>query len=96
MLIRTTTYWLFAIMILAFTVYYVEYHVEGLRNTLVQLHHQMEEDSQTTAVLEAEWAYLTQPQRIRELAEMHLNTEPMTMAHMQGLKAMPVMVASKE
>lgn len=92
---RATLYWVFALMILTFSVYYVEHHVEGLRSTVAKLHNQMEEDANTNAVLEAEWAYLTQPDRIATLTHSYLETEPMTMVHMQPVDVIPtVMVAS--
>jgi cell division protein FtsL len=60
------------LVVLAFAVFQVERHVQSLRAELEEINRQLVADSEQIHVLEAEWAYLNQPSRLREVAQNHL------------------------
>lgn len=51
----------------------VKYKVQYLKEELVQLEGQIVYEKETIHVLKAEWAYLTQPSRLKVLADRHLD-----------------------
>jgi hypothetical protein len=56
----------------AFGVYNIEARVEGMRSELRNINAQIVRDKEATHVLEAEWSYLNQPQRLAELSDQIL------------------------
>lgn len=57
---------------LSLTLFVVKYQVQDLEGELVQYNRTLTEDRQAIHVLKAEWSYLNQPARLRNLAERYL------------------------
>lgn len=53
-------------------IFVVKYQVQELESQLAAKHRDIERDRATIRVLEAEWAYLNDPGRLRRLSEQHL------------------------
>ncbi len=56
----------------AYSVFHIKYQVKELTRDIVQLNRQIADDKEAIHVLKAEWAYLTQPARLKVLAEQYL------------------------
>lgn len=57
---------------IAATLFIVENEVRTLRDDLREINHQIQADRDAIHVMKAEWAYLTQPQRIAKLTKENL------------------------
>ncbi len=54
-------------------VFLLKYRVIDLEEELKQIHKQIQNDSQEIHVLSAEWAFLNNPERLRELVKTQTN-----------------------
>ncbi len=96
MLRPLTLAWMGVVIILAVAVFQVEFRVEGLRAEYTEINRQLEEDQQAIHILRAEWAFLTYPDRIRNVAAKHLKTESAAVgqiARIEDIPFRPVIVA---
>jgi cell division protein FtsL len=57
---------------LGLTLFVVKSQVQDLEGELVEYNRTITDDRQALHVLKAEWSYLNQPSRLRQLAERHL------------------------
>ncbi len=57
---------------LSLTLFVVKYQVQDFEGELVEYNRALTEDRQAIHVLKAEWSYLNQPARLRNLAERYL------------------------
>lgn len=76
--------------VLAFAVFQVEYYVQGLETELEQAKKQLSEDRETIHVLRAEWAYLNQPERLRDMVAKHLHMETVNVAQLRDIRTIPL------
>jgi cell division protein FtsL len=84
-----TVIWLLLIVIVGFTLFQVKYEVMQQEQALAQLTAQITEGRERIRVLDAEWAYLTRPDRLDRLAAKYLALQPMSAAHIVDLAAIP-------
>jgi hypothetical protein len=63
---------------LGFSLFMVKYDVQSLEEQLVKTERQAAADQDAIHVLNAEWSFLTQPERLAELADRHLALHPLT------------------
>lgn len=63
--------WTALIIVAGVAIFMVSYRVQALENELQAKRQQIEHDRSTIRVLEAEWAYLNDPDRLRRLSEQH-------------------------
>ncbi|NJO55266.1 MAG: hypothetical protein HC834_01720 [Rhodospirillales bacterium] len=61
---------------LAVVLLVIKHEVQGLKDELGSLNRQIVVEQETIQVLKAEFAYLSQPDRIRRLASKHLGLQP--------------------
>ncbi len=66
----------------------VKYRVEDMRGRADALSLRYDEDVAAIQVLETEWAYLTRPQRLQELAGRFLPLKPVEAKQVGGLDAL--------
>lgn len=66
----------FLLLAVCIGLFQVKYRVEDMRERAGALALRYEEDAAAVRVLETEWAYLTRPQRLQELAERFLPLQP--------------------
>ena len=75
---RNTTIatWIVFILPLALGLFYVKHMVQNLENELTSLEKSINSDNEEIHVLKAEWAYLSRPERVKNLAARYLDLEP--------------------
>lgn len=62
---------------LALVLFFVKYEVQSLERELGEIHRAVAEDRAAVRVLRAEWSHLTDPARLRQLAQRHLDLAPL-------------------
>ena len=73
---QTTLFTLFAAVLMAIALFYLKYEVNSLQDELAQLNGDIARDKESIHVLRAEWSYLNETGRLRELAKRYLDLEP--------------------
>lgn len=68
--------WVAVVACAASLLYSVKYRVQTMDEEIAALRAQIEQERAAIHVLQAEWAYLTRPERVRTLAKKHLDMEP--------------------
>lgn len=81
--------WIFVIVCAASALYAVKYRVQGMDEEIVAMKSQIKAEKSALHVLNAEWAYLTRPDRIRKLAEKHLSLAPVSGLQMADVSEIP-------
>jgi hypothetical protein len=61
--------------------FFVQFSVENLQEKLVRTESQIVTYKNEIRLLEVEWAYLTRPERLRDLASRYLTTTNATVSH---------------
>jgi cell division protein FtsL len=84
-----TVIWLLLIVIVGFTLFQVKYEVMQQEETLARLNAQIAEGRERVRVLDAEWSYLTRPDRLNRLAAKYLDLQPVSAAQIVDLAAIP-------
>lgn len=69
--------------------YLVKYEVQAVKDRNAALRAQIAEEEESLRILEAEWAFLNQPSRLRRLAEAHLMLQPVTPKSIVALGDLP-------
>lgn len=75
----------FLAIILSIAVFRITYQVDELEKELHSLNQDIIEEQETIHILRAEWSYLNDPERLRDLAERHLDLEEMNGGHLINL-----------
>ncbi len=68
----------------------LKYEVQGLEDELSRLNREIRADRAAVHVLEAEWSYLNDPARLRELATRHLGLVPLAPDQVSSLAQLPL------
>lgn len=84
-----TVLWAVLAVLAGVAMFMVKYEVQALEESLRQVNGQIRADRRQIHVLEAEWAYLNQPDRLRELAEKHLNLKTLEPAQVITMASLP-------
>jgi cell division protein FtsL len=71
----------------AFGLFQVKYYVQNLRQQLTELNHQIEQEQEAIHVLSAEWAYLNQSERLKQLTEQYLHLKPIHLSQIQNMES---------
>lgn len=72
--------WMVILLIAAAGLYRVKYQVLALQSEITQLTQAIEQEREGLHVAAAEWAYLTQPERLQRLNAKYLKLQPMSPA----------------
>ncbi len=86
------------LLVLAVSVFQVERYVQSLRTELEEVNRQLRAGHEEIHVLEAEWAYLNQPSRLRDVASNYLDIDMIDAKQIGQVETMayrPVMLSSK-
>ncbi len=68
----------------------LKYKVQALENELVARREQVVRDRSAIRVLQAEWTYLNDPERLRRLSAEHLGFGPATTQNVADISTLPV------
>jgi hypothetical protein len=79
---------------LSFGLYAIKHRVIALESRLNEINRGIARDLQAIHVLRAEWSYLNEPARLRELAKRHLGMEPASGRQFGTLAALPAREAT--
>lgn len=74
----TRLYYILGIVVIALSAYglfHVKYKVKNLKQDLVEVNRQIAMEKKSIHVLKAEWAYLSQPSRIKQLSDNYLSLQ---------------------
>lgn len=69
--------------------YQLKHRMLAFEDELARIHRQVTAEQQAIHVLRAEWAYITQPQRLQPLANRHLDMNAMTPAQIGRVADLP-------
>lgn len=86
---RVFLVWLVLASVTGWLVYHLKYQVQQREAELVRLNQQIADEQDTIRVLRAEWAYLSQPGRVGELARKHLELQPVENTRLVSWGAIP-------
>ena len=78
---------------LSLGLYIVKHGVIELENRLTQVNREIARDQRAIHVLKAEWSFLNEPARVRDLAERHLGMSPAVGGQFGALIALPARLA---
>ena len=76
--------------LLAVFVFAIKYDVQDLEAEYQALNRNIEREQQAIHVLKAEWSYLNEPKRLRELAQQYLGSSDLTYTQMGPLQLIPM------
>lgn len=86
---RTTFLALVLAAVMSLGLFMVSYQVQDLEDQLDALNRGIARDSRAVHVLQAEWAHLNDPQRLRLLAERYLGLEPIATKQLGTVEDIP-------
>jgi len=75
--------------IAAYALYMVKFSVQNLQREVAQTRAELAQEKETLHLLNAEWAYLNRPDRLRRLADAHLNLVPLDSRRMENMELLP-------
>ncbi len=71
------------------SLFMLKYKVQGLENELIGRQEQVLKDRAAVRVLQAEWTYLNDPERLRRLSAEHLGFAPATPKNIADISSLP-------
>lgn len=80
------------LVLLAITVtglFELKYEVRALDQEKASLHRQIADEQEALRVLQAEWSFLNQPERIQDLARRYLDLDTPTAGQIGGVERIP-------
>lgn len=81
--------WLVLIAAAAYGLYFVKYQVLELQRQTAALEKDLQMEVEHLHVIEAEWAYLTRPDRLQALVQKHTTLKPVAGMQVQQLAVLP-------
>ncbi len=78
--------------IAAYALYMVKFSVQNLQREVVTAQRDLAQEKESLHLLNAEWAYLNRPERLRRLSDAHLNLVPLDSRRMQNMNLLPAAV----
>lgn len=78
-----------SIAVLAIGLYLVKYSVADVQRDVVKLRGELANERESLHLLNAEWAYLNRPERLRRLADRHLDLAPMDSRQIGHVAVLP-------
>lgn len=86
----STVLWVALAGVVGIGLFGLKYEVQALEDRLASINRQIRSDQETIHVLKAEWSFLNDPNRLRELAERHLAMRPVLPNQLSHVGALPV------
>ena len=81
---------------LAMGLYLVKYSVQGVQRDVATLKQQLATEKESLHLLNAEWAYLNRPDRLRQLADRHLDLVPLDSRQIEDINSIPAAATEDE
>jgi hypothetical protein len=81
----TSLVWMASFAVAAFALYMVKFSVQNLQRDVAVAERQLAQEKESLHLLNAEWAYLNRPERLRELSEAHLNLAPLDSRRIENM-----------
>lgn len=73
----------------AYALYMVKFSVQNLQREVAVTKAQLAQEKEALHLLNAEWAYLNRPERLRRLADAHLDLVPLDSRRIDNLELLP-------
>ena len=83
-------------IVLAVGVYLVKYSVQDVQRELAARKAELATEKESLHLLNAEWAYLNRPDRLRQLADRHLDLVPLDSHQINQVSVLPAAVYNDE
>ena len=81
--------WMSVVMCVAISLFILKYEVQSLEDSLTAKHREIEDHQRAIQVMEAEWTFLTDPNRLRHLSDEHLDLEPIAPLRIVDIDLIP-------
>lgn len=75
--------------IAAYALYMVKFSVQNLQREVAATQAQLDAEKESLHLLNAEWAYLNRPERLRHLADAHLSLVPLDSRRIENMNLLP-------
>lgn len=85
----STIIWLLLVAAVGYAMFQVKYEVMQQEEALARLNKEIAESREQIRMVDAEWSYLTRPDRLKRLAARYLNLQPIAAAQIGDLAAVP-------
>lgn len=90
MIRAATLVWAMLAIAVGVGLFMLKYEVQGLEDELTRLNREIRADRAAIHVLEAEWSYLNDPARLRDLATRHLGMAPLAPDQVSTVAQLPL------
>lgn len=90
MIRASTIVWSILAIAVGVGLFMLKYEVQGLEDELARLNRDIRADRAAVHVLEAEWSYLNDPARLRDLAARHLEMTPLAPDQVSTVAQLPL------
>ena len=84
------------VAVLAIGLYMVKYSVQDVQRNVAALKTELASEKESLHLLNAEWAYLNRPDRLRQLADRHLDLVPLDSRQIEKVSVLPAAVRVDE
>jgi hypothetical protein len=81
--------WIGLVLTVAVALFVLKYEVQSLEDSLIAKQAKVSEHEHSIQVLEAEWTFLTDPNRLRNLSAEHLELAPVLPSRIVKIDAIP-------
>ena len=85
----TLSLWVTLTCLVGFGMFVMKNQVQNLENELASINRNIEEDVKTIHILKAEWSHLNNPERLRSLAQKHIDLNPVKAEQIISYAALP-------
>jgi hypothetical protein len=82
--------------VLAIGVYLVKYSVQDVQRNVAEIKRDLAVEKESLHLLNAEWAYLNRPDRLRYLADKHLDLVPLDGKRIDAVSVLPAAAPMSE
>jgi hypothetical protein len=85
----STLLWALLVGVSGYAMFQVKYEVAQLEDELLRINHRIATDQEQIRVLDAEWSFLNQPQRLAQEAKRFLTLGPITSQQIGHIDQLP-------
>lgn len=86
----STVAWIMMFGVGALALYLVKYQAQDVKRDVVSLRYELQQERESIRLLQAEWAYLNRPDRLRTLASRYLKLSPYDATRLSSLTSVPM------